>query len=53
VCIKSVSVGQKKNRHTKINMQLCDTSPVEPEILMEFLSTPKKRAFDNQIEEEL
>jgi hypothetical protein len=52
-CIKSVAVGQKKNRHTKINMQLCDTPPVDGETVMEFLSTPKKRAFDSLIEDEL
>lgn len=52
-CIKSVVVGQKTNRHTKINIQIAQTPLVDKDVLQDYLTTPKKRIFDNQIEDPL
>lgn len=43
-------MGQKTNRHTKINMQVAQIPQVDEAELMDFLSTPKKRSYDSQIE---
>jgi hypothetical protein len=51
-CIKSVIVGQKDNRHTKINMQIAQTPLADSDQLQELLSTPKKRVFDGQYEDQ-
>lgn len=46
-----MTVGQKENRHTKINMQLAQTPLADKDQLHDLLSTPKKRIFDSQFEE--
>jgi hypothetical protein len=50
--IKSVTVGQKRNRHTKINIQLAQTPLANADKLIDFLSMPKKRGFDSQVPSE-
>ena len=43
----------KANRHTKINMQIAQTPVVDKDLLREYMSTPRKRVFDSQIEDPL
>ena len=47
--IKSSAVGMKSTRHTKINIQLAQTPQVEEDKLMDYLATPAKRTFNDQV----
>ena len=48
-CLRSVIVGQKRNRHTKINIQIAQIERIGEEEVIDFLTTPKKRTFDSQL----